>query len=137
MEKRMLRPQPIRKLVTLAVLFSLCTALVVSTNTKVKASGTLLNIPSNKISPDLRELINSGQGNTRVKLIVQSSDPSLIGGLLQLVGGVVTAVLSTLNIRVVDAVASSANVIAADPTVTYVSLDAPVRSSGHVTTTTG
>jgi hypothetical protein len=51
----------------------------------------------------------------------------LLGGLLQLVGGVVTSVLLTLNIRIVDVVANAADVIAADPSVTYVSLDAPVR----------
>jgi hypothetical protein len=45
--------------------------------------------------------------------------------------------LSNLNIRIVDAAANSANVIAADPNVRYVSLDAPIRSNGHVTTTTG
>jgi len=40
-----------------------------------------------------------------------------------------TSVINVLrNIRVVDVVANSANVIAADPSVRYVSLDAQVRT---------
>src|SRR5437867_7452457 len=136
----MRRPQLIKQLVTLAMLFSLCTALAISTNSPVKAaSDTLIGSPTSKVSPDLRKLIEAGNGSSRVKLIVQTtpSNPGLIGGLLQVVGGTLKALLSNLNISIVDATADSANVIAADPSVTYVSLDAPVRSSGHVTTTTG
>ncbi|HEY5445038.1 MAG TPA: S8 family peptidase [Pyrinomonadaceae bacterium] len=131
----MRRPEFIKQLVTMAVLISLCTALVVSTNTKAKAA--LMPLPTSKVSPDLRELINSGNGNQRVKLIVQSTNPGLLGALLQTVGGIVTSLLSNLNIRIVDVVANAADIIAADPSVTYVSLDAPVRGSGHVVTTSG
>ena len=133
----MRRPQSIRTLVAVAVLFSLCTGLAVTTN-RVTASETLLSAETLKVSPDLRQLIQSGNGNKTVKLIVQSKSSSgLLGGLLQTVGGVLKAVLSTLNISIVEGTANAANVIAADPNVAYVSMDAPVRSSGHVTTTTG
>src|SRR5262245_55216246 len=136
----MARPQALKRLTTFAVLLSLCSALFVFTNTKTKAAENLLNLPTSKISPDLRELIASGNGNRRVKLVVQtkpSAPAGLLGSLLNTVGGVLTGVLSNLNIRLVDTTASSADAIAADPDVTYVSLDALVRPSGHITTTTG
>src|ERR1051325_2459033 len=132
----MSRPQVFICLVTAAVLLSLCSALCISTNTKARAA----NVSNTKISPDLRQLILSGNGDARVKVIVQSapsSSPSLLGGLLNTVGGLLVSVLSNLNIRIVDVQANDVEVLASDPSVTYISLDAPIRSSGHVTNTTG
>jgi serine protease AprX len=51
--------------------------------------------------------------------------------------GVVEVLLSSLNIAIVKVQANSVDVIAADPNVSYISLDSEVRSFGHVTTTTG
>src|SRR6476659_4428165 len=142
----MFRPQVLKRLVTVAVLVSLCSALTVSTNTKVVAaaatsnSAPTANLGSTKISPDLRELILSGQGDKRVKVIVQSvstTSSGLLGGLLNTVGGLLVNVLSALNIRIVDVTANDVEVLATDPNVSYISLDAPVRSSGYLTTTTG
>src|SRR5436190_8956612 len=137
MNRRMRRPQLIKKLVALAVLVPLSSALFVTSTQKAKAAPAV-NLLS-KISPDLQHLLDSGEGNRQVKLIVQTTPNSqgLISNLLQTLGGVVNTLLFALNIRIVDTPANSATVIAADPNVTYVSLDAPVRSSGHVTTTTG
>src|SRR5689334_20600371 len=134
------KKQTLKRLVTVAVLLSLCSAMLLSTNSKAEAAGNLLNIPTSKISPDLRQLLLSGNSDRRVKVIVQTKPAApggLLGGLLNTVGGVLVSVLSNLNIRIVDTVASSVEQIAADPDVTYVSLDVPVRTSGHVTTTTG
>jgi subtilisin family serine protease len=99
----------------------------------------LSSLANIKISPDLRQLILSGNGDARVKVIVQtkSASPSLLGGLLDNVGGLLVGVLSNLNIRIVDVEANNVEVLAADPDVTYISLDNLVRSSGHVTNTTG
>jgi subtilisin family serine protease len=99
----------------------------------------LSSLANIKISPDLRQLILSGNGDARVKVIVQtkSASPSLLGGLLDTVGGLLVGVLSNLNIRIVDVEANNVEVLAADPDVTYISLDNLVRSSGHVTNTTG
>ncbi|HEX2271641.1 MAG TPA: S8 family peptidase, partial [Pyrinomonadaceae bacterium] len=157
----MFRPQVLKKarkiawkdlwkqLVTVAVAFSLCSALFISTPPKAKAAGALSNVSTNKISPDLRQLIMSGQGDKRVKVIVQtkpttSGGGGLLGGLLNIVGGllntvtgVLVAVLSNLNVALIDTTVNSIETLAADPNVTYVSLDVPVRASGHVTTTTG
>src|ERR1044072_7871603 len=138
----MSRPQVLKRLVTLAVLLSLCSALTVSTNTKVQAAtgATTTNLASTKISPDLQELILSGQGDQRGKVIVQSvpgTSSSLLGGLLNIVGGLVVSVLSALNMRIVDVTANAVQVLAGDPSVSYTSLDASVRSTSHLTTTTG
>ncbi len=134
----MLRPQVSKRLIALAVLFSLCTALAISTST-TKVHATSFQNTQSKVSPDLRKLIQSGDGPTRVKVIVQSLPAAggLLGGLLQTVGGVVVGVLQNLNLQIVEIPANAADVLAADPNVTYVSLDVPVHSSGHVTTTTG
>src|SRR6185295_12605806 len=133
----MCRPQSLKRIVTAVVLFSLCTTFVISSDIRVRAGQTLLGAQTLKISPDLQQLIQSGNGNKQVKLIVQSKSTGLLGSLLQTIGGTLNAVLSNLNISIINVTASSANILAADSNVTYVSLDAPVRSSGHVTTTTG
>ena len=88
----MYRPQVLKRLVTAAVLFSLCSALFISTNTRARAaSRPLSSLSSSKISPDLRQLILSGNGDARVRVIVQSkpstSSGGLLGGLLDVVGG--------------------------------------------------
>src|SRR5687767_11684230 len=136
----MFRPQPWKRLVTVALLLSLGSALIISTNTKAEAATNQANLLTSKISPDLRQLLLSGDSNRRVKVIVQmkpAASAGLLGGLLNTVGGILVGLLSNLNICIVDTVASSVEQIAADPDVTYVSLDAPVRASGHITTTTG
>ena len=114
MENRMHHPQLMKKLLTLTVLFSLCAALVVGIDKPVKADITPV-LPLSKLSPDLKQLIASGNGGSRVRLIVQTapSQLGLIGGLLQLVGGTLKALLSNLNISIVDTNANSAPVIAA------------------------
>src|SRR6185436_19230034 len=137
----MSRPHALKRLVAAAVLVSLCSALCLTNNTRVRAANNPLPTTSNtKISPDLQQLILSGNGGARVKVIVQSipsSSPGLLGGLLNTVGGLLVSVLSNLNIRIVDVEVNSVEVLATDPNVSYISLDNPVSSSGHITTTTG
>ena len=137
----MARPQALKRVVTAVVLVSICSAVFITTNTRARAAhkppSTLF---ASKLSPDLQKLILSGNGDARVKVIVQSkpaSSPGLLGGLLNTVGGVLVGLLSNLNIRIVEVTANSVPVLIADPDVTYVSLDNTVRASGHVTTTTG
>ncbi|HWF88371.1 MAG TPA: S8 family serine peptidase, partial [Pyrinomonadaceae bacterium] len=136
----MSRPHALKRFVTAAVLVSLCSALFISTNTRARAANsTTANTSNAKISPDLQRLLLSGNGDTRVKVIVQSktSSPSLLGGLLNTVGGLLVTVLSNLNIRIVEVQANNVDVLASDPDVSYISLDADVGPSGHVTNTTG
>ena len=97
----MSRPQVFKRLVTLAVLASLCSALFVSSSAKVHAANpapATVNT-SSKISPDLRQLILSGQGDKRVKVIVQQVQESggLLSGLLNTVGGLLEGVLSKVT----------------------------------------
>src|ERR671939_1265827 len=117
----MSRPHVLKRLVTGAVLLSLCSTLFISTNTRARAANTTLS--NTKISPDLRQLILSGNGDARVKVIVQSksASPSLLGGLLDTVGGLLVSVLANLNIRIVDVEANNVEVLASDPDVTYIS----------------
>ena len=130
------RPQIHKRLIAIALLVALSPALLITNNRVQAATATA----SDKVSPDLRQLIQSGQGGSRVRVIVQSSSSSslgLIGSLLQTVNGVLVATLSNLNLSIVDVTANSVDVLAADSSVAYVSLDTQVRSFGHVTTTTG
>src|SRR5215218_9425599 len=134
----MLRPQARKRFVTIAVLISLCSALFIAPTTRA-ANKPLTSASSTKISPDLQRLILSGS-DARVKVIVQSkpsSSPGLLGGLLNTVGGLLVSVLSNLNISIIEVEANSVEVLAADPDVAYISLDAAVKSTGHVTNTTG
>src|SRR5690349_11545092 len=137
----MSRPQTLKRIVAAGVLVSLCSALCLTNHTRVRAANSPTPLTSAaKISPDLQKLILSGNGNTRVKVIVQSNPSSsggLLGGLLNTVGGLLVTVLSNLNIRIVDVEANDVAVLATDPDVAYISLDNTVSSSGHVTTTTG
>src|SRR6185369_506451 len=134
-------PRTPKRFVSVAVLLCLCSASLMTLSTRTRAANTPLpNVSTTKISPDLRQLILSGNGDARVNVIVQSttsSSPGLLGGLLNTVGGIVIGVLSNLNMQIVDVEANAVETLAADSNVAYVSLDAPVRSSGHVTTTTG
>src|SRR5437764_15414312 len=118
----MSRPQVYKRFVTMAVLLSLCSPLFI-TNTRARAaSQPLSNLSTSKISPDLQRLILSGNGDTRVKAIVQKMPSSsggllggLIGGLLNTVGGLLVSVLSNLNVLVVDVQANDVQVLASDP----------------------
>ena len=56
---------------------------------------------------------------------------------MQTVGGLLQGVLLALNITLLDVRADSVSVLAADPSVSYISLDTQVRTFGHVTNTTG
>jgi hypothetical protein len=72
-------------------------------------------------------------GGAKVRVVVQSTSGSagLIGSLLQTLGGLVVAILPNLNIRIADIQANSAALLAADPTVSYISLDAEVRTTAE------
>src|SRR5437773_873097 len=121
-------PRFFKLLTALVILVSLCSALLFLNNTKANAASTT----TDKVSPELRTLIQSGQGSTRVNLIVQSTSSSptsggplggSLGGLVQTVGGVVKGLLTALNISLLEAPADSVDVLATDPDVSYNSLD--------------
>ena len=69
----MFRPQPWKRLVTFALLLSVGSALIISTNTKAKAASSPANLLTSKSSPDSRQLLLSGDSNRRVKVIATSS----------------------------------------------------------------
>src|SRR6267378_614128 len=140
------RPTIFRRFIALALMISLGSALLLLNQSTARAQSSTTTT-ADKVSPDLRQLIQSGNSTAQVRVIVQynsSSTTSSSGGLLGLVGsllrtvvGVVEVLLSSLNIAIVKVQANSVDVLAADPNVSYISLDTEVRSFGHVTTTTG
>ena len=138
----MSRPHALKRLVTAAVLVSLCSALFISTNTRARAANnTLTSTTSTKISPDLQQLILSGNGDARVKVIVQSKPqlrPSLLGGLLNTVGGLLVSVLSNLNIRIVEVEANNGRGTGSGSRRRlHLTRRSRCAAHGHVTNTTG
>jgi len=66
------RPQVYKRLIAIALLVALSPALLI-TNNKVQAATATV---TDKVSPDLRQLIQSGKGGSNVRLIVQSKPTS-------------------------------------------------------------
>ena len=122
----MTSPRLINKLITIAILASLSCTLLVTCPKRTHAASPAAST-TEKISPDLLQLIQSGNGETRVRMIVQTVPTSssgllgdllgsgLIGSLLQTVNGLLVATLSNLNLSIIDVKAQSAEVIASDP----------------------
>lgn len=82
-------PRNLKRLTALVLLISLCSALLFFDHSRAQAASTF-----DKVSPDLRQLIQSGRGDTRVNVIVQSnSADGLLGSLVQTVGGVVQGLI--------------------------------------------
>ena len=88
---------------------------------------------SSKISPDLAAQTSSG--NLPVIIQYKTAPSSLETGLLGLLGGVVTLVLSSINAIVATVPLRQLSSLAADPNVTYISLDRAVtaRNAGDIT----
>ncbi|HEX7295147.1 MAG TPA: S8 family peptidase, partial [Pyrinomonadaceae bacterium] len=131
-----MKPPTVKRLTSVVVLIALCSAFLVQTHVTVRsAPATLI---SSKLSPDLRAAMQTNAG-AKVRVIVQSTPGStgLVGSLLQTVGGLLVSLLPNLNIRIADIQANSAALLAADPSVSYVSLDAEVRTTGHIVSTSG
>src|ERR1051325_3385845 len=123
------RPQTYKRLIAFTLLIALSPALVLNDDAHAATANS-----SDKVSPVLRQLIQSGQGASRVRLIVQSNSASslgLVGSLVQTVNGVLVSTLSALNLSIVDATVNSVDVLAADSSISYISLDTQVRSFGH------
>ncbi|HEX8421872.1 MAG TPA: S8 family serine peptidase, partial [Pyrinomonadaceae bacterium] len=92
-----------------------------------------------KISPDLRELIRTGQAHARVPVIVQFNEgpQRTLDLLLSDAGGLVLKQFQKLNARVLKLPLRAAENLAARKEVRYVSLDRRIAAAGHVSTTTG
>src|SRR5580704_17599655 len=86
-----------------------------------------------KISPDLAA--QTSNGNFPVIIQYKTAPSSLETGLLGLLGGVVTLVLSSINAIVATVPLRQLSSLAADPNVTYISLDRAVtaRNAGDIT----
>src|SRR5579859_1153809 len=86
---------------------------------------------NSKISPDA----TAASSSSNVPVIIQYHTPptTLETSLLSLLGGLVTSTLQTINALVVNVPHRNLNQIAADPNVTYISLDRTVTTRQTVT----
>ena len=94
-----------------------------------------------KLSPDLQALARSSSGKS-VNVIVRQSPRqglglSVVGNLLNLLGGRVTRSFGRLGAVAARVPARSLGALASRPEVLYVSPDRAVSAAGHVETTTG
>src|SRR5438128_9336100 len=93
-----------------------------------------------KVSSDLRELVRGARsGDETVRVILQTrGEPGRdLQALLQRDGVKIRDHFQNLHTRVVELPASMVEELAADSDVSYVSPDRDVKSSGHVSVTTG
>ena len=92
-----------------------------------------------KLSPDLRELVNSADQNRTVKVILQSDDidnPQLLSVLKQQ-GVVIGDRAASLDMMFLDLPVRAAEQVAALQSAKHLSLDREVEFLGHIETTTG
>jgi len=93
----------------------------------------------NKLSPDLRELVNSGDQNQNVRVILQSDDiknPELLAVLKQN-NVVIESRAESLNMLVASLPVKAAEQVAALRQTEHLSLDRETTLLGHIDTTTG
>src|SRR4030095_10321563 len=92
-----------------------------------------------KVAPDLAQLIQARPGGRHQRLIVQFKEtPSpQIDALLQGLGGRGTRQLNRLGIRIVDLPLNAVRALAARDEVQSVSMDHPLKTLGHIESTTG
>jgi subtilisin family serine protease len=128
------------RLVAFLLLASVCVVSLFAGTARVRADGgsNSGNSRVDRCSPDLLQIVNSDP-TRRVRAIVQSSTNStgLLDSLVQQLGGTILATFSQLNARLVDISANSAQALAYEDGITYMSLDNYVGASGHIVTTTG
>ncbi|HYP01973.1 MAG TPA: S8 family serine peptidase, partial [Pyrinomonadaceae bacterium] len=124
-------------LALLALLFSPCAGLLSHAKPGARPFSAT---PVDKISPDLRAALRTGQHGARVKVIVQFTDDARVrphDSLLANPGVVVLKQIQKLNARVLSLSLRGAEALAESKEVRYVSLDRQIAPAGHVTTTTG
>ncbi|HEY0101037.1 MAG TPA: S8 family serine peptidase, partial [Pyrinomonadaceae bacterium] len=93
-----------------------------------------------KVSSDLREQLSKARsGDELVRVVLQDTGETggNLSSLLRRNGARVDRHFRNLDTRVVEVPVSMIDELAADPDVSYLSPDREVRSSGHVSATTG
>src|SRR5258707_7655968 len=93
-----------------------------------------------KISPDLRELINgAASGRDRISVILQTDDlgNADLRKLLSRNGVLISASMAQIGMMTVEMPARSIALVAANRKVSYLSSNREIRTLGHLETTTG
>jgi serine protease AprX len=95
--------------------------------------------PARKISTDVLRKVNNGQGNERIRVIVQPREAwnSDLDSSLQAADVTNIRQFQKFNFRVLTVSASAAAALAARDDVAFVSVNREVRTLGHVSLTTG
>src|SRR5438874_11525480 len=121
-------------LACLSLLLSLSGGIMVGDRAKAQ----LLGKPA-KASSDLLKKAHSLSNTDTVKVIVQLGAPmsSSLNSLLNSNGVHIRKTLQNLGAHAVDMPASIVDTVAAYPEVSFVSLDRPTQSMGHLSATTG
>jgi len=93
-----------------------------------------------KVSADLLERVQRRTSSDRINVILQFENNAsrvLLNSLLLNAGASATRSFRNLNTRVVSLPANAVEALAAHSQVRYISLDKPIKTFGHLTTTTG
>ncbi|HEY0430779.1 MAG TPA: S8 family serine peptidase, partial [Pyrinomonadaceae bacterium] len=114
-------------------------ATATASNGEIEASPRTQGFEGDKISPDMRELMQSAAADGTVTAILQVSDvrSSQLRSLLKRHGVVVSGQMSELGALKVQLPVKTVEELAASGLTNYVSPDVTLESFGHVTSTTG
>src|SRR5262249_1541969 len=130
-------PRKLNRITATCLLLCVCSAsLIITGNSNAQAGSAVSPSGIDKLSPDLRAAMETTNGKLRVIVKTNSNQFNLVSTILSL-GGTVLSTFSKLNLQLVDLPVTSADALAADDNIAYVSLDNTVRSFGHVVTTSG
>ncbi|OLE54800.1 MAG: hypothetical protein AUG51_06775 [Acidobacteria bacterium 13_1_20CM_3_53_8] len=132
------------RLTAVALLLCLSTGMFVTNMTQAQQqrgqdSENSRRDDEDKVSSDLRDMMNGSHAGDHVRVIVQPNGNwgSRHDDLLRNVGARVRRSFQNFNARVVEMPASAAQALASNQEISYVSLDNQMSVLGHVTTTTG
>ncbi|MGH9881624.1 MAG: S8 family serine peptidase, partial [Pyrinomonadaceae bacterium] len=94
---------------------------------------------ANKVSKDLVEKLNDGQGTELVRVIIQPETAwdSTLANTVELAGGANVHQFENFSLRMVTLPVQAAVALATRSDISYVSLNREVRTLGHLSNTTG
>ena len=126
-----------RPWIALLVALASFAGLLVSDHAPAKAAPRVRS--AKKISAEVQKKVSAGQGNERVRVIVQPREAwnSNIDSAVEGADATNIRQFQKFNFRVLTVSASAAAALAARDDVAYVSVNKEVRTLGHVSLTTG
>src|SRR5947209_4965863 len=122
-------------LINLSLILSMSAGIMVGDTANAATSGSTRV----KVSADLSKQVKSLPSGSKVSVIMRaaSSWSSTLDNIIKNNGGTIKRQYSKLNMRAVDLPAAAVNALSSRTDIAYISLDAQVKATGHVTLTTG